>query len=1174
MDTHDSARARRHALHAGLYAAFVVYGSLIPFHFRPHDWATAWQHFLHIPYLRLGLASRADWIANILLYIPLAYFTAAAWVGSRRGVLGRVSATAGVWLLCAGLAAAVEFTQIFFAPRTVSLNDLYAEGIGAALGLAAWHGLGPRLDALARALTLNDPRAPRVLALFYAALYLGLAVFPFDFVVSGAELAWKTQRGMAGPWLAPRSCPGGLACVWPRLFEIAAALPLGLGFALLSPRRSGLEGWIAAVGWGLGLGFGLEALQYLTASNVSQGASALSRALGIVLGYAAFPRLEPARLERALAVLGRPSGLAVAAFLYVAVLASLIRAGQDGWLDPAAAGQRLRQVRYIPFYYHYFTSETRALESAVAHVLLYLPIGLLVYARGGGTGRHGRWASVALGFGVALAVEAVRLFLPHTGPDPTNALIGGAGAGLGHWALGVLHRTAAVPAPHRPAAVEWLAGIPRPARLTLAALGLSAVAGLAWVLPQHAAGPAEAPADERRYPKLPESEQLPPARLPSFKQAHPRLPAPSPAELDRLKSQNPRYLERTARQARGGQGAFDATILTAYADPGAPPLEPLFNRLMALKFTDRGHVQVKPLALAYDWLYDRWTPEQRAALLDKTLAGCRYEIDFIRDERLSPYNVYLYNSPFQALVACAIAVYGDRPDAAPVMNFTWDLWRNRVLPVWRQIMGRNGGWHEGAEYVGIGIGQAVHQVPALWRAATGEDLFRSEPGLKGFLDFLVYRTRPDGTHLRLGDGGFFNRDAPDRVPLALELNHPAAYSLNCPPPHQPSGWPWGPLTRPELCDPAAVRSLPLDRRFDGIGLVVARSGWDPDATLAVFKAGDNYWSHSHLDQGSFTLYKGGALAIDSGLYGPRYGSDHHLDYAYQTIAHNAITVTDPADTAPLPGPKEPRLIANDGGQRRVGSGWGGEPAPLDLTEWHRQRDLYHTGRVLRYVSERGLVLAVADLTPAYTNRWSRPGSFFHRARRVERLVRTFLYDRINDVALIHDRVRATEAFFPKRSLLHSLEAPVRTPSGFRVAAKAEPRPGHAGGVLDVSVLWPKEAFIDVVGGPGAEFWVNGRNYDEQGQIWATAARRPLAEPGRWRVEIRPRRPALEDDFLMVLQPRIAGHPEPALAIREIVADEGPGCEIRGPGRRLTVLFPAGSALPVVSLDGASIKTGD
>ena len=94
--------------------------------------------------------------------------------------------------------------------------------------------------------------------------------------------------------------------------------------------------------------------------------------------------------------------------------------------------------------------------------------------------------------------------------------------------------------------------------------------------------------------------------------------------------------------------------------------------------------------------------------------------------------------------------------------------------------------------------------------------------------------------------------------------------------------------------------MPLNAYFDGLGLIVTRSDWTPDATYVTFKAGDNFWSHVHLDQGAFTIYKGGALAIDSGLYGPRYDADHHMNYSYQTIAHNTITVTDPSDTVPAP----------------------------------------------------------------------------------------------------------------------------------------------------------------------------------------------------------------------------------------------------------------------------------
>ena len=111
------------------------------------------------------------------------------------------------------------------------------------------------------------------------------------------------------------------------------------------------------------------------------------------------------------------------------------------------------------------------------------------------------------------------------------------------------------------------------------------------------------------------------------------------------------------------------------------------------------------------------------------------------------------------------------------MRFTYDLWKNRVLPAWRQVMGSTGGWHEGGEYVGIGIGQAIYELPAMWRSATGEDLFASEPGIRGFLDFLVYRKRPDATDFRWGDGSAFDKIVPDAIPLALEFLHAPAYNL-------------------------------------------------------------------------------------------------------------------------------------------------------------------------------------------------------------------------------------------------------------------------------------------------------------------------------------------------------------------------------------------------------------
>jgi len=701
-------------------------------------------------------------------------------------------------------------------------------------------------------------------------------------------------------------------------------------------------------------------------------------------------------------------------------------------------------------------------------------------------------------------------------------------------------------------------GFTRYAIPIISALTLGVIAGVVWTLDN---SPVERPLDESKLAVLPAPEQLPPVALPGFRYKHPRLPAPSAGDIARLKLENPAYLRNHKKRAADGEGNFYSAFVTAYVEPGSLNLDILYQRLMELKITWRGHEQAKPVAVAYDWLYEQWTEAQRAGLRDKLVSNADYLIHRIREkQRLSPYNVYLYNSPFQALIATTLALYGDDPRGELIMRYAHDYWKTRVLPVWRQIMGSHGGWHEGGEYVGIGIGQAIYQVPAMWRKATGEDLFLAEPGIRGFLDFLVYRTRPDGTHFRWGDGAFFNRMVPDRIPLAIEYRHAAAYSLNgCPRRMEPTSWPWGPFPDNSLCDPDAMSRLPLARYFDGIGMMVARSDWTVDATYVTFKAGDNYWSHTHLDQGSFTVYKGGALAIDSGAYGggKGYGSDHHMNYAYQTIAHNTLTVSDPNDTVPAPREdKPPRQIANDGGQRRIGSGWGIEAAPLDLEEWLSKRDIYHTGKIENHLNRDGLVAAVSDITSAYTNTHSGQGTFSHRTGRVERLWRTFGYDSVDDVVVIFDQLLTTQPGFRKRWLLHTIDAPLRSKHGFSVAKLPDGATGGSGGHLEGHILLPKTPRVHIVGGNNAAFLVDGTNYDEDGALEKQMLKRKKTEPGAWRIEISPENDAVDTLFLIVMLPSSLTS-SPTHQVRLVEEKDMLGCEIVGPKRTTRWWFSPG-----------------
>lgn len=1149
-----------------LWALFVAYGSLVPLEFRPR--ADAWQAFMDTPWLSLGVGSRADWVANVLLYLVLAWFaTGAVWT-SRLSAWVRTPLLVGVLGTILALAVGIEYLQLFFPPRTVSRNDLLAEALGTGIGTLLWFAAGPRLAAMWRRFIDGGTHSLRAVLGLYALGYLGLALFPYDFLVSMDELAAKLARPDSLGWLPGLSCGPAFACGIKLLVEAVLMIPFGILLALgvrdhAARRPPGMAAGLAA---GALAGVAIEAVQVVLASGTTQGISVLTRALGtlwgLVLARSGIRRwleYSPQRLLRAALWLS-----SVWLALVLATNGLLPLRLQASW----AALEKLETLRFLPFYYHYYSTETAALRSLLFVAGSFAPVGVVAAL----AFPHHRFGASLLALLVAAlvaaAVELLKLFTEGKHPDPTNLLIAVAAAWLAHrlvaHLLPILHHhgtrttppTSAAQPPRRRVATLLAVGV-APAALLLATVLLG--------LPL-----AEPPAVGASAPTYPPPSALPPADIAGFRTAHPRLPHPSPADLAALRAGNPAYLQQTASAARSNPNALFAITLAAFVQPGSVDLAPLHARLVASRFSDRGSGQVEPLALAYDWLHDQWSAQERESLRERLAEGCDFLIEVIRKEQLSPYNAFLYNTPLQGLMACSIALHGDHPRGEAFMRFTHELWKKRVLPVWRQVFGRHGGWHEGGEYVAVGIGQAIHTLPALWRTATGEDLFASEAGIRGFLDFLVYRTRPDRTHMRWGDGAWFDRHPRDAAALALEYRHAAAYTLA--PPNAarardgrrvgpvPTGWPWGPLSDDGLIDPAAQTRMPLARLFDGIGLLVARSDWSEDATWLSFKAGDNFWSHSHLDQGAFTIFKGGPLAIDSGWYGPAYGSNHHMNYTYQSIAHNLVTVTDPADEQPGPGfdAANPRHYPNDGGQRRIGSGWGVDAAPLDVAQWQERSETYHTGRIAAHLDDDDLVVAVADVGAAYTNRNSGRGSFADRTRRVERMWRVLGYDRINDAVVVFDDVVASRAGFAKRWLLHAVEPPLVRGDRFDLFIPGDTRPGRRGGSLHGYVLLPRDAVLDTVGGPGFEFFVDGRNHDEDGKVQAAIAKlgHGRAEPGAWRIELRPRAAAAEDRFLVVMLPTLAGD-QPQARVRLLEAGAEVGAEIAGPRRTTRWWFVPG-----------------
>jgi VanZ family protein len=159
------AGSRNFRIIAVILAAVIVYGSLYPFDFFDHagsplaDLLATWNH-------RPG---RGDFLSNILLYVPLGFFTALAF---DRGPLAVRLLLAVV--LGSLLSLGVELTQYYDAGRDTELSDLYSNSIGTALGALATLLHPERL--FGRGAGLKPGSAVPLLLL---AAWAGYKLFPF-----------------------------------------------------------------------------------------------------------------------------------------------------------------------------------------------------------------------------------------------------------------------------------------------------------------------------------------------------------------------------------------------------------------------------------------------------------------------------------------------------------------------------------------------------------------------------------------------------------------------------------------------------------------------------------------------------------------------------------------------------------------------------------------------------------------------------------------------------------------------------------------------------------------------------------------------------------------------------------------------------------------------------------
>jgi len=442
--TTNAAKGRMGLVVVGVvYLLFVIYGSLVPLRFQPMGIDTAFAKFKAIPYLQLGMASRADWVANLLLFVPLAYFWTGAVLPSRGKTL-RLMAGMLVCVACVALAFGIEFTQLFFPQRTVSINDIIAESVGGVLGALLWWRTGMRFKCWLESLGMVRGSAGVAERLLWVYLFvlLGYNLLPLDLTLSPVELYHKWHEGRI--WVLPFSTgyEDYAHLIYALVSDIAVWAPPALLWKL-AYRQSAAKVWLYVVMTATAI----ELLQLFVYSRTTDTTDILTAALGGTFGLLLARRQTPraaAKINSSVVMLKVWLGLGI----WLAVLAAVFWYPFDFNFDRAFVRERLLTLHRVPFSAYYFGTEFRAITEVLHKTGFMLPLGIFLGMLSNASALNlprKAWHTLCLLMVVTVAfgIEFGQLFLPDKIVDLTDLVLEVLGGAVGYfgylWSMALVH---------------------------------------------------------------------------------------------------------------------------------------------------------------------------------------------------------------------------------------------------------------------------------------------------------------------------------------------------------------------------------------------------------------------------------------------------------------------------------------------------------------------------------------------------------------------------------------------------------------------------------------------------------------------------------------------------------------------------------------------------------------
>ncbi len=174
-----------------------AYGSLVPLQFVDLSIENALAAARTLVVSARPPARPVDWVANVLLAIPIGFCLLGALILGTRGRTAELVGAAVISGLCIAFAAGLEFAQLWLPARMTSVTDVMAQGLGGAVGSVLWLIAGSSLTRWIHRYTRSESPPSKGVRLLEAYLFgfFVYAILPLNLTINPASLYRKFRNG-------------------------------------------------------------------------------------------------------------------------------------------------------------------------------------------------------------------------------------------------------------------------------------------------------------------------------------------------------------------------------------------------------------------------------------------------------------------------------------------------------------------------------------------------------------------------------------------------------------------------------------------------------------------------------------------------------------------------------------------------------------------------------------------------------------------------------------------------------------------------------------------------------------------------------------------------------------------------------------------------------------------